>query len=839
MNAASCLRTLVIVAVSLIVAAPLAAQTAPTALEGFKLLPGGTFHEGDVVTETDRPLVRVEAFEILDHPITNREYKRFVDATRRASPLHWTRGRIPLGKEDHPVIFINREDVAAYLAWLSKRDGRQYRLPTAAEFEYATRGGEEGKKYPWGDGDAAGKANFDPDGKRVFTQWAEHLQPSRSGVPNGFGLFGMAGNVWQMVAVNSDPVTSRYKYRIEKPSTTEGTVGGGSWARGAEYLRCGYFVSVSAGSRQPDVGFRPVRAPEGVDWRLETRSLVAQPLGQGSVLLSWALLASDSTETGFNVYRSGSRAHAGFQINQGPVRNSTTFLDTGLRTGSRYHYYVRPVTNGKKEGRRSEWAGATVTDAPQLAVATFFPLTREGGLVPIFGDLDGDGRLDCVIRLDNGNVEMSQDPGVPVQLEAFTSYGRSLWRLSVSQHDHCFGNSNNVPFNVWDMDDDGKAEVITRLQIGDQDYIAILDGITGRVKSKTLWPAMVSDFERSSTRIHLSIVVLDGKRPAVVTQTGLYENEIIAAYDASLKKLWQYDSFAETNGSGGHKIEAADVDGDGKQEVFVGTMCLNPDGTLRWSIYRQHPDIVSAHDYLPNRPGLEVFYIVESSQHAGVYMVDANSGEILWKHNREEDPRWTHGHAGWSADISASSPGLECASNRAGHGDRNWALYSSAGKLVVEPFPAGYLPFEWDGDETRELLTPDGKAIGNFNGTSIVPEHGLPPNPFADARVLMTADICGDFRDELILAINAQDGRKGIAVIMATSPINARFISRTQDFEYRLWLARNMGGGYRMRSSVRAGFYRGRTLQSPAAPAVFGRAQKTSPAAGLWRVRPR
>jgi rhamnogalacturonan endolyase len=283
----------------------------------------------------------------------------------------------------------------------------------------------------------------------------------------------------------------------------------------------------------------------------------------------------------------------------------------------------------------------------------------------------------------------------------------------------------------------------------------------------------------------------------VVTQTGLYENEIITAYDGSLKKLWEFDSFAETNGSGGHKIEAADVDGDGRQEVFVGTMCLNPDGRLRWSIYRQHPDIVSVHDYLPNRPGLEVFYIVESSPHAGVYMVDAKSGEILWKHNREEDPRWTHGHAGWSADISTSSPGMECASNRAGHDDMSWVLYSSAGKPLVDPFPAGYTPFEWDGDETRELLSADGRTVGNFDGTRIVPLHGLPPNPFPDARVLMTADICGDFRDELILSVNRDKGRKGIAVVMATTPINARFVSRAEDFEYRLWLARNMGGGYR------------------------------------------
>jgi hypothetical protein len=278
------------------------------------------------------------------------------------------------------------------------------------------------------------------------------------------------------------------------------------------------------------------------------------------------------------------------------------FVDSGLKAGRRYQYYVRAVDKSGQEGQRSEWAGVTVTDKGSSTIVTFEPLYKQGVLAPVFGDLDGDGTLDCVIRLDNGNHEMSQDPGLPVQLEAFTSYGRSLWRKDLCYHDHCYGSANNVPFNVWDMDGDGKAEVITRLQIGDEVYVAILDGMTGQVKYKTKWPDMVSDFAKSSTRIHLSIAYLDGKHPAVVTQTGLYENEVLVAYDNQLKELWRFNSFAETSGSGGHKIEVADVDGDGCQEVFDGTTCLNHDGTVRWSIYRQHPDIVSIHDYLPERP---------------------------------------------------------------------------------------------------------------------------------------------------------------------------------------------------------------------------------------------
>jgi hypothetical protein len=327
--------------------------------------------------------------------------------------------------------------------------------------------------------------------------------------------------------------------------------------------------------------------------------------------------------------------------------------------------------------------------------------------------------------------------------------------------------------------------------------VAILDGMTGQVKYKTKWPDMVSDFAKSSTRIHLSVAYLDGRHPAVVTQTGLYENEVFVAYDSRLNQLWRFNSFAETNGSGGHKIEVADVDGDGCQEVFDGTTCLNHDGTVRWSIYRQHPDIVSIHDYLPDRPGLEVFFIVESSVHAGIYMVDANSGAVLWKINREDDPRWTHGHSGWSADIWAGSPGMECVSDRAGHGNDPLVVYSATGRPLLEPFPGGWTPFEWDGDPTRELLNGRGE-IGNFNGKEVVPLVGASNDlPMQRRSVLMTADLYGDFRDELVVSTTTPEGKRAISVVTAVHPISSRYVTPTESLDYRLWLARNMGGGYK------------------------------------------
>jgi rhamnogalacturonan endolyase len=307
---------------------------------------------------------------------------------------------------------------------------------------------------------------------------------------------------------------------------------------------------------------------------------------------------------------------------------------------------------------------------------------------------------------------------------------------------------------------------------------------------------MATDLSLSSTRIQMSIAYLDGKNPAVITQTGIYENEIITAYDNKMNKLWDYNSFMETNGSGGHKIEVADVDGDGRQEIIYGTTCLNPDGVMRWSIYRQHPDLISIHDYIPERKGLEVFYIVESSVNAGVYMVDANTGELIWKNNREDDPVWSHGHVGWTADIWSGSEGMEAVSNRAGHDDKTLLLFSSGGKRLMDSFPPGFIPMEWDGDETRELVGDNGRILGNFNGSEIVPEKGIIPNPVPGSKLIFTADLYGDFRSEMVVSGKDTDGKDMIMVVTSTEPINSSFIAPSEEIDYRLWLSRNKGGGY-------------------------------------------
>jgi hypothetical protein len=139
---------------------------------------------------------------------------------------------------------------------------------------------------------------------------------------------------------------------------------------------------------------------------------------------------------------------------------------------------------------------------------------------------------------------------------------------------------------------------------------------------------------------------------------------------------------------------------------------------------------------------------------------------------------------------------MEAVSNRAGHDDRTLLLFSSGGGKIMESFPIGYTPLEWDGDATRELLSENGKVISNFNGTDLIPVKGVIPNPVPGTSLIFTADLAGDFRSEMVVSGADKEGRKMIMVVTSSTPINKSFIAPSEDLDYRLWLSRNKGGGY-------------------------------------------
>ncbi len=193
------------------------------------------------------------------------------DAFEGRDPKYsWRNPGFPQG-EDHPVVNVTWNDAMALVRWLSRKEGRRYRLPTEAEWEYACRAGT-GTRYHSGDDPeslAAAANTFDAVTAAHWPRWRQFAlagsdghaftAPVGSFPPNAFGLHDMHGNVWEWV---SDWHADDYYARspVDDPRGPEtGTVRvrrGGSWHTWAFYARCAYRNWNSPETRYTLVGLR-------------------------------------------------------------------------------------------------------------------------------------------------------------------------------------------------------------------------------------------------------------------------------------------------------------------------------------------------------------------------------------------------------------------------------------------------------------------------------------------------------------------------------------------------------------------------------------------------------
>jgi len=190
--------------------------------------------------------VRLTGFLLDRHEVTKAEYFEFCRATDHDQPQFWGINEVSSGPNypDHPMVGVTWHDALAFCQW------REMRLPTEAEWEYAAKGGLQEKKYPWGDEIDPEKANYSP---------SEGVVAVGTFLPNGYGLYDMAGNVGEWVADWYDP-----GYYAESPAEDPKgpekgkykAVRGGGWHSGPYcnrvYRRLGllaYWVDINVGFR--------------------------------------------------------------------------------------------------------------------------------------------------------------------------------------------------------------------------------------------------------------------------------------------------------------------------------------------------------------------------------------------------------------------------------------------------------------------------------------------------------------------------------------------------------------------------------------------------------------
>ena len=239
-------------------------------------IPAGEFWMGsERGQEREKPVHKVylERYWIARVPVTNAQYRFFVEATDREPPDHWEDGRVPRGLESHPVVNVTWHDALAYCTWLSEVTGKAITLPSEAEWEKAARGAADKREYPWGDTWKEGYCNSDELAVGDTTPvgiFPEGISPC--------GCLDMVGNVWEWTRSLWGPWDGKdyssaklqfiYPYQIgdarenlEADDKWLRVLRGGSFFSDRSFARCAVRGGILPSFRLRDLGFRVAVSP--------------------------------------------------------------------------------------------------------------------------------------------------------------------------------------------------------------------------------------------------------------------------------------------------------------------------------------------------------------------------------------------------------------------------------------------------------------------------------------------------------------------------------------------------------------------------------------------------
>jgi rhamnogalacturonan endolyase len=580
--------------------------------------------------------------------------------------------------------------------------------------------------------------------------------------------------------------------------------GGGSGGSGA--------TGGSGGATNSACGVNPALGTGRIQMENLCRGVVAVRSGSDN-FVSWRLMGYEAQDTGFNVYRSGSKVTAA------PITNSTNYVDTGAPANATYT--VRAVAGGVEQGdsanSRTSAAPASTWAQNYLNIPLMTPASyRPGDTQP--GDLDGDGQYELVVKEENTPRDPSQD-GVTGQAK-FAAYkldGTFMWRvdlgINIRESEH------TTQFLVYDLDGDGSAELTVKTAPGTRDgtgaflrtgpaasdndsadyrnsagkilgggpeYLTVFSGRTGAELATIAYHAPYSSGSfgdntgNRSDRYNATAAFLDTTgRPSAVMQRGYYARMTFGAYNyrgGQLSLLWSFDSSAQGNsayaGKGVHSVMAADGNGDGRQEILPGGATIGPDGRGLCTVsFYAHGDAIHVGDLVPSRPGLELFQITEGTGVPGYYVRDVSTCQVLWQGPNSTAEGPARGAAG---DISPNNPGAEVWGSGFGLSS------ASAGTNVGSAPSAANFLLWWDGDESRELL--NGTTVSQYDGAGQgFTATGCSSINGSKSVPNLSADLFGDWREEVVFTCG-----NALRIYTTTQPTTRRIYTLMHDPQYRM-----------------------------------------------------
>ncbi|MBK0370334.1 rhamnogalacturonan lyase family protein [Flavobacterium agrisoli] len=569
------------------------------------------------------------------------------------------------------------------------------------------------------------------------------------------------------------------------------------------------------------------------------RGLIAMRLNSNEVYVNWRMLGNEPIDVSYNLY------YNNVKLNDNPLTTTTNFTHTTTSDGA---YTVRAIINGREEADSeiaTIWANQYLDIPMQIPpdgrnVDGSYTYTVNDCSV---GDVDGDGQYELFVKWDPSNSKDNSQPGFTgnVYIDCYRLDGTRLWRIDMGKNIRA--GAHYTQFIVYDLDSDGKAEMACRtadgtidgtgIVIGDAaadyrnpngsktktstygavisgpEFLTIFNGETGKAMATTNYlPARgtVSNWGDSyggrSERFVAAVAYLDGEKPSLIMGRGYYTRLVRVAWDwrnGTLSQRWIFDSNTSGNsgaaGMGNHQMTVGDSDGDGKDEIFNGSSAMNDDGTLLYANTLGHGDALHMSDMDPDRPGLEIWQCLEEPakyKTNGLVFLDAKTGGTLWGIPASADIGRCN-----AADIDPRYKGYECFGSAGGVN----FLMDCKGNLISNKKPSQNFTIWWDGDLSRELL--DGKKNGadpniyyvpvidkwnyeNGNTTNLLTATGYLTNNTTKATPSLSADLFGDWREELIVR---KDDNSAIRIYTTTIPTEHRLYTLMHDTQYRTAIA--------------------------------------------------